>query len=193
MNSPFSNRKLQRYFASISEEQFSNYCEELGCCIPTNRFDAVYMMLHMLRHVLDEGVGLRQLLDYYYLLIKMTPQEKDQAIKDIQQLGILGFASGMMFVMQEVLGVGQSILLCSPDAKQGAFLLEEIMLSGNFGRFDKRNAHEKNESHIRHARRKLRRALRFLKYYPGEVLFMPAFMAWQYFWRRKNGYFYKGK
>ena len=55
MNSPIANRRLQKWFDGISEEQFSNYDQELGITIPTTRFQAVYMLLHIYRHVLDEG------------------------------------------------------------------------------------------------------------------------------------------
>ncbi len=193
MNAPAANRKLQAYFESIAGEQFSNYNEELAFNVPTARFDAVYMLLHMLRHVLDEGLGLRQVLDYFYVLKDLSAIDREQVLSDARHLGLTGFASGIMYVLENVFGMDRNQMLCAPDESQGQFLLDEIMISGNFGRFDPRNEHEKDESHIRHARRKLSRSLRFLKYYPGEVLSMPYFMCWQFFWRRKHNYLYKGR
>ena len=84
MNSPIANRRLQKYFAAHAEEQFSNDSDNLGFCKPTNRFNAVYILIHILRHVLEEGVGLRQLLDYYYTLKSLTPEEREAAIADIR-------------------------------------------------------------------------------------------------------------
>ena len=193
MNAPLRNRKLQRYFAQTADAQFGNIDPELGFCVPTLRFDAVYMLIHIYRHFLDEGVGLRQLLDYYYVLKALSADERATVVEDLKGLGLMGFAAGIMYVLKEVFDIDTTVMLAKPDARLGAFLLEEILMSGNFGRFDPRNAHKKGESIAGHSKRKLSRALRFLRYFPGEVIAMPFFMTWQYFWRRKHGYLYKGR
>ena len=74
MNSPSANRRLQQWFLEEAGAQFSNYDEHLGFCVTSAPFDAVYMLVHIYRHVLDEGIGLRQLLDYYYTRISGWPQ-----------------------------------------------------------------------------------------------------------------------
>ena len=193
MNAPGRNRKLQDYFGAVSDAQFSNYDGALGFCVPTLRFDAVYMLLHIYRHVLDEGVGLRQLLDYYYVLKAMSGEERTLVLQDLKKLGFTHFAAAVMYVLRKVFMASDELLLMAPDERLGAFLLEEIMISGNFGRFDPRNAHKKGETILQHTKRKITRALRFIKYFPGEVIWMPGFMLWQYLWRRKNNYLYKGR
>ena len=193
MNAPLRNRKLQLYFRQTADAQFSNLDPELGFCVPTLRFDAVYMLIHIYRHVLDEGVGLRQLLDYYYVLKALSPEDRELALGDLKALGLLRFCAGVMYVLKAVFDMDESIMLTGPDTRLGSFLLDEILLSGNFGRFDPRNAHEKGESIAKHSKRKLSRALRFVRYFPGEVICMPLFMAWQYVWRRRHGYLYKGR
>ena len=86
-----------------------------------------------------------------------------------------------------------SFCLFPADAREGSFLLDEVLQSGNFGRLDPRNAHEKGEGVVAHGKRKFGRGLRYLAHYPSEVLWMAPFMVWQYFWRRRNGYLYKGR
>ena len=193
MNSPRRNKRLQEYFKASGPEQFEHLDDTLGCCAPTLRFHAVYMLIHIFRHFLDEGIGLRQLLDYYYVLKAMDAQEKAAVNADLESLGFSGFAAGVMYILQEVFCAPRDIMLVAPDSRLGSFLLDEVMASGNFGRYDPRNAHDKNEGKIGHTRRKLTRALRFLKYFPTEVLWMPGFMVWQYFWRRSHNYLYKGR
>lgn len=193
MNAPLRNRRLQKYFRETSSGQFSNLDEALGFNIPTLRFDAVYMLIHIYRHVLDEGIGLRQLLDYYYVLKAIPSSGKKAVLDDLKDLGLTRFAAGVMYVLREVFAIGDPYLLMEPDMSMGKFLLDEILVSGNFGRFDPRNAHEKGESIARHSKRKITRALRYLRFFPGEVLFMPFFMLWQYLWRRRNNYLYKGR
>ena len=188
MNSPCANRRLQKYFRSKAEEQFAHRSESLGFCVPTRRFDAVYMLIHIYRHVLDEGIGLRQLLDYYYVLKSLTQQDREAALKDIKHLGLLKFAAGVMYVLQEVFLLDKKHMLTEPDAKQGGFLLDEILISGNFGQFDSRNRHSSDETRVMHAKRKMTRAMRYLSYYPSEVLNIPVFMVFHYFWRLFKGY-----
>ena len=193
MNSSISNARLQRWFSEQSAAQFSNLDPQLGFCVPTLRFDAVYMLIHIYRHVLEEGIGLRQLLDYYYLLHRLTEADRQAAVEELRHLKLLRFAGAVMFVLQEVFGMQAGVMYVAPDKRWGAFLLDEILRSGNFGRYDPRNSHKKGEGIIAHTFRKLRRNLHFLGYFPSEVLSMPFFMCWQYLWRRKHNYLYKGR
>ena len=187
MNSPCADRRLQKYFARKAPEQFANFDERLGFAVPTLRFNAVYLLIHIYRHVLDEGIGLRQLLDYYYLLKALSPEDRTFALGELRELHLGSFAAGVMHVLKTVFLASDEILLCPPDERQGEFLVEEIMISGNFGRYDERNRHSKHESRLMHAKRKLTRSLRYLEYYPGEVLGIPLFMVRHYFWRRRRG------
>ena len=193
MNAPGANRRLQDWFDSVKDRQFSNYCEALGFCVPDLRFNAVYMLVHIYRHVLEEGVGLRQLLDYYYVLMHLSEDERLLVLADLRHLKLYGFAASVMYVLREVFLMDEGALLMPADPKGGKFLLEEILISGNFGRYDERNAHDKKESLVAHGKRKVGRGLRYLFHYPSEVLFMPYYLVWQYFWRRRKGYLYKGR
>jgi hypothetical protein len=193
MNAPGANRRLQRWFAANAGEQFSNYNRELGFCVTTASFDAVYMLLHIYRHVLEEGVGLRQLLDYYYVLKQLSEEQREKVRSDLKLLKMQGFAAAVMWVLKEVFALEDGLMLCVPDPGEGAFLLDEILRAGNFGRYDPRNAHAKGEGLLAHGRRKVGRSFRYFVHYPSEVFWMPFFILWQYFWRRRHNYLYKGR
>ena len=193
MNAPGANRRLQRWFAANAGEQFSNYNRELGFCVTTASFDAVYMLLHIYRHVLEEGVGLRQLLDYYYVLKQLSDEQREKVRSDLKHLKMQGFAAAVMWVLKEVFALEDGLMLCVPDPGEGAFLLDEILRAGNFGRYDPRNAHAKGEGLLAHGRRKVGRSFRYFVHYPSEVFWMPFFILWQYFWRRRHNYLYKGR
>ncbi len=193
MNAPCANRRLQRWFSLHADEQFSHFDAEAGFCIPTHRFDGVYLLLHIYRHLLDEGVGLRQFYDYYYLLSCLTDAEREAVVQDLRHLKLLRFAGSVMHVLGEVFAMDESRMLCPPASGGGAFLLDAVLRAGNFGRSDERNAHAPGEGLFAHGFRRMRRGFGLLFRYPGETIAMPFFMAWQYCWRRRNGYLYKGR
>ena len=65
------NRKLQKYYEKVKEEQFSHRVmlgEQGEIAIPTVEFNLIFQLTHIYAHLMNEGIGLRQLLDYYYVL-----------------------------------------------------------------------------------------------------------------------------
>ena len=65
------NRKLQKYYERVKEEQFSHRMmlgEQGEIAIPTVEFNLIFQLTHIFSHLMNEGIGLRQLLDYYYVL-----------------------------------------------------------------------------------------------------------------------------
>jgi hypothetical protein len=72
-------------------------------------------------------------------------------------------------------------MLVPADERKGRFLLDEMLLAGNFGQFDKRlaNSHSQLSRNVQ----RLRRDLRFLTYFPSECLWEPVFRWYHFFWR----------
>lgn len=65
------NRKLQKYYERVKEEQFSHLVmlgEQGEIAIPTAEFNLIFQLTHIFSHLMNEGIGLRQLVDYYYVL-----------------------------------------------------------------------------------------------------------------------------
>ena len=65
------NRKLQKYYESVKDEQFSHRVmlgEQGEIAIPTVEFNLIFQLTHIFSHLMNEGIGLRQLVDYYYVL-----------------------------------------------------------------------------------------------------------------------------
>ena len=94
------------------------------------------------------------------------------------------FTAAVMWILQKMFGMADSYLLTIPNETDGKFLLEEIMIAGNLGKYDKRIIRGKHESDFSHGMRKVRRNLRFLRSYPSEVVWSPVFKIWHYFWRK---------
>ncbi len=195
MFSPFANRRLQKWFRACAEEQFGNYDEALGFAVPTDRFNGTYMLLHMFRHLFYEGIGLRHVMDYYFVLTSLNEAEREDVRRNVRNLGLGRFSSALMWVMAEVFGLDSKYFLFKPDKRLGRMLLDAIMISGNFGTDDPLfdNNGSRQEGLLAHNLRKLWRSMKFFYISPSEFIWMPFYMTWQYLWRRRKGYLYKGR
>ena len=67
----WNNRKLQKYYERVKEEQFSHrviLVKQEEVAISTVEFNLIFQLTHIFTHLMNEGIGLRQLVDYYYVL-----------------------------------------------------------------------------------------------------------------------------
>ena len=65
------NRKLQKYYERVKDEQFSHRVmlgEQGEIAIPTVEFNLIFQLTHIFSHLMNEGIGLRQLVDYYFVI-----------------------------------------------------------------------------------------------------------------------------
>ena len=71
MNNPIYNARLQKWFKRNADLQCSNVVslpDGIGeIAIPTTAFNVVYQLTHLYQHFFDEGIGMRQIIDYYYV------------------------------------------------------------------------------------------------------------------------------
>ena len=183
------NRKLQKYYERVKEDQFSHRVmlgEQGEIAIPTAEFNVIFQLTHIFTHLMNEGIGLRQLLDYYYVLsmLSVDCEMLTSLQKELKELGLWKFAGGIMYIMQEVFGMPVSRLIVPPNEKYGKFVLNEVLEAGNFGRHDERNHFGKSK--LGHNLQRVYRDMRLVMYFPAEALSEPIFRVWHYFWRMKN-------
>ena len=65
------NRKLQKYYERVKEEQFSHRVmlgEQGEIAIPMVEFNLIFQLTHIFSHLMNEGIGLKQLVDYYFVI-----------------------------------------------------------------------------------------------------------------------------
>ena len=189
------NRKLQKYYERVKVEQFSHRVmlgEQGEIAIPTVEFNLIFQLTHIYAHLMNEGIGLRQLLDYYYVLISddllVISDDllviRDRVQKELKKLGLWKFAGAIMYIMQEVFGMPASRLIVPPNEKYGRFVLNEVLEAGNFGRHDERNRF--GRSKLGHNLQRVYRDMRLVRYFPAEALSEPFFRVWHFFWRLKH-------
>ena len=65
------NRRLQEYYERVMDEQFAHKVklgEQGEVAVPKAEFNLIFQLTHIFTHLMNEGIGLRQLLDYFFLL-----------------------------------------------------------------------------------------------------------------------------
>ena len=191
MNNPIYHARLQKWFRRYADLQCSNVVglpDGIGeIAIPTMAFNVVYQLTHLYHHFFDEGIGMRQIIDYYYvvnndelLVIRDTLQRK------LKHLGLWKFARAVMYVLHEALGLPEEKMIAPMDEKRGKLLLAEILDGGNFGRHFTKYAGFTHQSMGKKYFLKIWRNMHFVRYYPAEALSEPIFRTWHFFWRVKN-------
>lgn len=192
MNSLSANRYLQRLFDNWKEEVFEHRVQLPNnngyICTPTDQLNRIFLLIHIYHHFFDEGIGLRQLIDYFYLLKKgCSDIERKEFQSIVKQLGLNKFTQALMYIMHEILGLDKEFLLLEPNETNGRFLLQEILITGNFGHADKR-INRKDGKSFSFYWSKFIHKIHFFTSYPKDILNNISFWIWQYYWRKKNGY-----
>ena len=180
------NRSLQSWFAN-NKEFVGIPMGNGNVTVPTINFNAFYILHHTYRHLINGGIGMRQMMDYYFVL--QASLKIQEVASTIESFGMKKFASGVMWIMQEVFGLTDDRVICKPDEEEGQFLLNEIMMGGNFGHHDSRKEKRKpDESKWDILVRKIKTNMHLLTHYPSEVLSVPFYFVWHYLWKKKQNY-----
>lgn len=188
MYNPITNWKVQKWIRKNKDAQMKAYDSEVGFGYPTVSFNLVFSLIHIYRHVFQEGIGLRQLTDYYFILTHSTTAEREEAFKNLKSFGLGKFAAAIMYIMQKVFDIDKELQLCEPNTAEGQFLLDEILRGGNFGHYDDRIKRISIEHRWSNGVENLKRNYLFLKHYPSEVVWIPIWKIWHWVWRLFKGY-----
>ena len=190
MNNPIYNARLQKWFKRNADLQCSNVVslpDGIGeIAIPTTAFNVIYQLTHLYHHFFDEGIGMRQIIDYYYVVNNDELLAiKDTLQKELKHLGLWKFARAVMYVLHEALGLSGEKMIAPMDEKRGKLLLAEILNGGNFGKHFTKYGHFTQQGMVKKYFLKIWRNMHFVRYYPAEALSEPIFRTWHFFWRMK--------
>ena len=199
----WKNRKLQKWFKEHETELFAHVNDNLndnldlnlnGMVTPTVEFNVFYILLHIYRHFLYEGVGMRQIVDYYFVLKNLnadlntntddTNLTDSYAVKAVEEFGMERFARGLMWVMQVFLGMPREWMLWEPDEKEGQYILNEVMTGGNFGHHDSRLTHGGGKWNT--VKQVCRHNWHLMSHYPSDVIWAPIWFVWHKWWKLRT-------
>ena len=172
----FKDKILQKYIDKFQEKQFNNTIQigstQIGAL--TSDFDVIYQLLHMWHHFFETRNNFKQMIDYFFLLKKCNLNEnlKKDIEELLQELGVLKYAKGMMWVMKEVLGLEEKYLYTEPDEKIGKLILNETMIYGTF-----------SQNRLKGVLQQYAGNFRLYRAFPLEVIISPIYLVWHQWWK----------
>ena len=182
LNNFHYNKRLQRFIKENRQQQFDNNIEVgngLSICTPTDDFNVIYQMSHLYHHFLSEGIGMRHFVDYFYLLKRDDVRCKREELRcKLRDFGMLKFANGVMWVLQEKLGLDDKYLVVEPKEKIGRLILKQILEYGNFG-----NKELEGKSKFRTWMSTTFKPIKYLSHFPGACFDRLVFMGWLQIWK----------
>lgn len=151
---------------------------------PSSEFNAFYILLHCYHHMFESGLGLRQLMDYYFVLREYSKIPQTGSIaKVFEQFGLERFASAVMWIMKYVFGMEDKYLLCEPNEEEGRFILNEVIQNGNFGHHDERKIKVKSKLAQPFVTR-IQHNWHLATHYPSEFFWAPVWLVYHFIWKR---------
>ena len=181
----WKNSRLQIWFGKHQDAIQGSMSKFQGGDVvtPTVEFNVFYILLHIYRHFLYEGVGLRQIVDYYFVLctVQVSGSKIQEYINAVRDFGMEKFATGLMWVMHEALGMSREWMLWEPDEREGRYILKQVMTGGNFGHHDKRLKH--SDDKIGAVKAILTHNMHLLTHYPADVIWAPVWIVWHKLWK----------
>ena len=186
LTNPIYNSRLQKWFLSEAATQCANRVELASgagaVSVPTDGFNRIFEMVHIADHIIHDGIGMRQMMDYYFLLQRgFTEEERQHDTVLLRRFGLYNTAAAVMYVLRCLFVLPTERMLVAPDKRRGQLLLKEVLYGGNFGKYDE----DARKVHTQLGRNMLRlkRDWRLLTAFPSECLCEPLFRWWHFFWR----------
>lgn len=194
LDNPIANRHIQNYFKEQQLTQMNNVMQlPNGKQIPTPTpdFNVIFQMSHLMRHFICEGIVLKQLVDYFYVLKEYNKRNiyTSSPIKNtneifgvLKQTKMLNFSEVLMYIMKEGLGLEDKYLITNLNKKIGKTILDSIiddnessMALKPHSMLSVKGFHSLTERFLY----KSIRAIRLIPYFPEETL-------WGFLYRTKK-------
>lgn len=144
-------------------------------------YNVLYVFVHIFQHLISDGVGLRQLVDWM-LLIKSLRWEKedvDLIEKHLEGLGLKKAFIGLGAILTDYLGLAAEEFpfeISKDDHRDARKLIDNILLMGSFGHNDSYTRSSGVVHGIQHLWRIYKQTRLFGHYAPAEAWWKIPFM-----------------
>ncbi len=127
-------------------------------------------LAHVTGHFFHGGIGMRHIVDLYYVLKAINQEDHRSLSAVIDHLGLTKFACGLMWVLQKTLGLDKLYMIVEPVEQVGIVVLNEISDGGNFGRYKSKAQSLKGRSFTGKGVVFAKRQYRMTSIYPAEAV-----------------------
>ncbi|MEA5127405.1 MAG: nucleotidyltransferase family protein [Proteiniphilum sp.] len=141
---PFKNKIFQQwtqYHLQREKLQVWNL-NDIDVLLPPPNFNALYIFNHAFLHFIADGIGCRQLNDWVMYLYRFHDQiDRQELMKDLKAFGLLRTWQIFGCIAVHQLGLSEEKFPFYTDKFRDisqTVILKDILLSGNFGRYDQK-------------------------------------------------------
>lgn len=182
-----TNRRLLRLWT----EQKENLCSQ-RVKLPgkygevhtlDSRLNGFYVLLHCYRHFMLGGIGMKQVMDIYFVLRQLSAEDRESVMSLVRQLNMTSFVAALMWILLDVFHLERGQLLCAPDEAEGRFVLKELYRYGQLGAQDKEKQSNKRSRGLDYLRTSFRHLMHISSHYPKEALCGPVWIVYHFGWR----------
>lgn len=176
----FVNYRLHRQFDKwMKKPEKFRLGDEVIDIPPLNMYH-ICMILHIRRHLIEDGIGLKQVCDMV-MLLNARDCDKDELKKWLVKFDLGRFARALYAFLIKDLGLDESKVPLMPDYGRNYKLLKKAILDeGYFHKwfFDKNHQYENFHSHVYGAlEHRFERSLRFWSLMPWEAFWTPIYQT----------------
>lgn len=137
----FASMRLQKRFLEIADSEY-NAGRPYYIDVEDERIETVpptlavlHQIVHVTRHLLEAGIGLRQLCDMAVYLHRHKEDIDGERLRGyLQELQLQRIAAAIGQILHEQLGLEKAFIPFATDGTDAEFILNEIFVGGNFGK-----------------------------------------------------------
>lgn len=133
------NDILDEFFSDILDKAVPFKHNDSICMIPSDRHNAVILLLHTAQHIAESGIGLRHLLDWAVFVNNMGHTFFQDIKPTLKKMGIWRLCCILTALCTKYIGLKEFEWAKDIDDKYLEDLMNDIFKSGEFGNIYKNN------------------------------------------------------
>lgn len=200
---PFKNRIFLKYLESKAESCYNNHVKLqtknkdgadiwMDAIVSTIPFNLVQQLAHIKLHLFTGGIGLRQVMDYYYQLVhaerSLSPMEKKEVVDIVNSIGLERLAKALMWILVEHFHLLKICLLWEQCKEDGEYLLDKFLRTGSFEKDNKKKERKIKRETFSSFFNIQRQNLKLLRFDRWDWFWGSLWRIYHFAWRRFHGF-----
>ena len=137
--------QIRTYLADLRESATLQKGKLSTCRHPSPFHHGLIMLMHLQRHLVFEGIGLRHLCDWAVFVHRYTPEQFEELFRErLSAIGLWRFARLLSLAATLYIGLPEQPWMREDEEDEAlaCALMQDIVGGGNFGRKDRQRAYE---------------------------------------------------